>query len=568
MRIRSVFLILFSLALILTSVKVVLRPVYAQTWVEGHITQDTTWTIADSPYRAINDVIVDSGALLTLEAGVEVQFADGFSLIVEGTLHAIGSSEKPIIFTSSRTDPTHGSWNGLRFLGSEVESFILKYCIVSFATTGVGITTDQGESLIEKCQIRNNLEGVKLYWARDGNWGGNAIIKENLMERNLVGLSLRDGSHDISITSNTIKLNEDCGVKVENDVFNLIFASNTISYNNEDGFDLGYDIHDSSFSFNTISFNRKNGLHLKSASNISLSSNFITSNGGTGVILGEGNLQNIEFISNIVSSNRENGIHFLVDGFYWTLNEILISGNQIHGNGQKGIWIYVRSANYPTGRIAINNNSISLNEYGVLYRLFTKEDNIAIFNDIYGNVNGMTITGWGSVIAENNYWGEITGPYHESLNPEGTGNSVNGDGTNLDFIPFLTSPIGTINQRPIADLEIDKTTVNINETVTFDASASVDDGRIDYYFFDFGDGTNSSWTPLSVVSHKYPSGAELIASVTVMDDFGVTSLDGELIYVEITVIPEFPRFLILPLFMIATLLAIAFYRTFKNNSFH
>ncbi|MCD6241374.1 PKD domain-containing protein [Candidatus Bathyarchaeota archaeon] len=121
---------------------------------------------------------------------------------------------------------------------------------------------------------------------------------------------------------------------------------------------------------------------------------------------------------------------------------------------------------------------------------------------------------------------------------------------------FLTSPVGTINQRPVAILNVDKTNPNINETVTFDASHSTDDGRIDYYFFDFGDGTNSSWTPLSVVKHKYASEGTYNATLIVMDDFGVTSLDSNLVYIKITVVPEFPAYFILPFLMILIFIAI------------
>jgi len=142
-----------------------------------------------------------------------------------------------------------------------------------------------------------------------------------------------------------------------------------------------------------------------------------------------------------------------------------------------------------------------------------------------------------TVNAEHNYWGDETGPYHESVNPEGKGNKVNGDGTDLDFIPWLSSPVGTINERPTAVLKADKTEVWINETVTLDASQSYDDGEIVYYFFDFGDGTNSSWTTTSVVKHKYT-----VYNVTliVMDDFGVKSLDSNQVYITITVVPQFP----------------------------
>jgi len=86
----------------------------------------------------------------------------------------------------------------------------------------------------------------------------------------------------------------------------------------------------------------------------------------------------------------------------------------------------------------------------------------------------------------------------------------------LDFIPFLASPIGTINERPVAVLEVDKISPYFNETLTFDATGSTDDGRIDYYFFDFGDGTNSGWTTLPVVTHKYAEEGEYNASLVVM----------------------------------------------------
>lgn len=41
-----------------------------------------------------------------------------------------------------------------------------------------------------------------------------------------------------------------------------------------------------------------------------------------------------------------------------------------------------------------------------------------------------------------------------------------------------------------------------------------------------------------------------------MDNMGLTSLNGDFVWVEITVIPELPSLIIMPLFMIATLLAL------------
>jgi len=227
--------------------------------------------------------------------------------------------------------------------------------------------------------------------------------------------------------------------------------------------------------------------------------------------------------------------------------DALLIDNIISANTNVGIKIIEVRTN-------ITNNSVAYNKYGITYEGST--GNLARFNDIYRNsLYGMYVSGGSTVNAEHNYWGNETGPYHESINPEGTGNRVNGDGVNLDFIPWLTSPVGTINERPVAVLTADKTEVGVNEIVTFDASQSYDDGKIVYYFFDFGDGTNSTWTTTSVVKHKYTKEGKYNVTLIVMDDFGVKSIDSNKVYITITVVPEFPQTLILPLLMITTLTA-------------
>jgi len=118
---------------------------------------------------------------------------------------------------------------------------------------------------------------------------------------------------------------------------------------------------------------------------------------------------------------------------------------------------------------------------------------------------------------------------------------------------------------PTAVLAVDKTLVDINETVTLNATASYDlDGEVEFYLFEFGDGTNSGWTTLPIVTHEYATEGTYNATLIVMDDFGVTSFDGNLVYVEMTIVPEFSSLIFLPLFMVATLLAVIVYRRQKN----
>jgi len=106
-------------------------PVYAapaQLDVSGHITSDTTWTAANSPYVLTGDVTVDPGVTLTIEAGVVVQGNSGTELQVQGRLIAIGTATQPITFTSF-TDSGPGQWDGLVFNGGDgtLEHVIVRY---------------------------------------------------------------------------------------------------------------------------------------------------------------------------------------------------------------------------------------------------------------------------------------------------------------------------------------------------------------------------------------------------------------------------------------------------------
>jgi len=403
--------------------------------------------------------------------------------------------------------------------------------------------------------------------------------------------------YNVSILNNTVSSNGGHGIELyssgrhhtspliwdfgEGHIYNTVISFNNVSFNNGNGIYLhrygteGY-IGNVTLSFNNILSNNGNGTYMYSYAtklfvtkskiyNINILNDVYFSNKGHGVCLfaygelggqGVGKIFNLTILGskflfnsrdgisihsgengyvyhvNIkdskVSSNNRNGIYIVGSEHYIQLYDLAISDNVIAANFQKGILI--------NGSINVNltHNSVSYNSYGALYN--GTSFNLATYNDIYRNSYGMNVTSGATVNATYNYWGDASGPYHESLNVNGTGNSVNGNGTDLDFIPFLTDSVGQINERPIAVLEADETTVEINQTVTFNASASTDDDRIDYYFFDFGDGTNSSWTTLPIVTHKYASEGVYNATLIVMDNLGVTSLDGDLIYVTIIVL--------------------------------
>jgi len=495
------------------------------TYVEGHISQDTTWTLTDSPYVVTKDLIVDPDVTLTIMPGVEVRFGGNFVLAVIGRLSAIGTPEKMITFTSNKIQPQAGDWNTIKFNGTQQST--VAYTVVKYAVNG--ITIENGNAEIKNCIISGNSQsGV---YATGTN---QATIKQNTIRSNQNGILLKHSTSGVNISDNEVSFNTQNGVYIHA----YAYAEAKRDFDNIMTTAL---IQDISVSGNNVS-NNGNGIYLHSQS-IANASYFYYEEARANASIYEVTASN-----NIIKSNTNNGIRVYSDAQNWLDTwynrqvtqsteanasvHATIFGNTLSAN-QKGIYesgqtsispLYatpLRSILRAQASVNITRNSISYSDFGVLFERAT--DNVANYNDVYSNTYGMNVSLGATVNAEHNYWGDPSGPYHISLNPTGKGNPVNGDGVNLDFIPFLTAPSGYVNERPTARLVSDKTTVALSQPVTFDGSTSSDDRRVDKYFFDFGDRENSGWTTLSVFVHNYTLAGVYEASLTVMDDFGVIS---------------------------------------------
>ena len=83
----------------------------------GDITGDITWK-GQNTYVLDGYVFLISGTL-TIEAGATIKGENGSALTItkDAKLNAVGTAEKPIVFTSSKATPTPGDWGGVVLLG-------------------------------------------------------------------------------------------------------------------------------------------------------------------------------------------------------------------------------------------------------------------------------------------------------------------------------------------------------------------------------------------------------------------------------------------------------------------
>jgi len=233
------------------------------TVIDYDITGNETW--AEACYVVMtNTVTVQPLARLTIAPpaeGTYVYFQNGAQLQVLGNLQAIGTSDRPITFTSANSAPQPGDWIGI-ILDQNDGGDRIEYSLIEYAQTGVKIN-DEDNIHIRHNLFRFNRSG-ETYTGGIGGDTDLSTIENNTFYSCTNGIVLNEASQN-TITGNVVYESARYGIAF------LRFPTNGGDYNivsHNDIHDCGVD-----------------GIRLEASNNAVVSGNTIYACGGAGVRL-------------------------------------------------------------------------------------------------------------------------------------------------------------------------------------------------------------------------------------------------------------------------------------------
>lgn len=372
----------------------------------GHITSDTTWTLADSPFLINGDVVVDYGVTLTIEPGVEVRFKDKYNIYVEGNLTAVGDSANHIVFTSNKGNKKEGDWKTIRINATGI--LRMNYCDVSYGNNAIQ-TFGSGQTVIENSTVSySKRHGIYV------RYSSSIEIKNcDIGPNNWNGIYFYSSS-DSNVVNSIVHINSFQGISISDSDF--ITITNSEFYGNE-----------------------VNGIHLFQSSNVTITNSKSYQNSNMGVVFAHSQDNVLENCD--IYENTEDGIYLpessdnLIDGctifdhqngiYLFNSSSTIIRDSEIHTNKFSGITFIDSSHNtvdtcniYSSGSsgiyatkdplhkagspfITITDVEIWDNLYGVLMR-FSPSSSIT-GSHIHTNTNGISIQeGDGFSVSNNN----------------------------------------------------------------------------------------------------------------------------------------------------------------------
>jgi parallel beta-helix repeat protein/predicted outer membrane repeat protein len=295
------------------------------------------WTLANSPYNVVNNIVVPSDSTLLIDPGVDVTFNASYELKVDGRIMAIGSETDSITFTAPTISP---GFAGIRFevTNASQDSSIFEYCFVKNANRGNQFLT--GMDNYGGAFLFNNFNKVRIQHcsityckAFDGGGGiciynsSNIAILDNYISYN----NALDASSSV---------NDGGGIYCKGNSSPII-SRNEISYNEAAGHGGAIYVSGGSPQINNNLITRNNiyPCWFTGNCNVNVYDNIFTynnlTNGNIGAPISVNQAINVSIQNNIINRNvNSNYSGFLKGGgiYVGTATTILIKGNSITNN--------------------------------------------------------------------------------------------------------------------------------------------------------------------------------------------------------------------------------------------
>ncbi len=143
----------------------------------GHIEENTVWHSGLSPYFVFDDIVVDSGATLWVDPGVEVILDHSFSNIcyikVHGGLIIEGTPADTVRFFPMPDGV--GAWSGIIF--ERAETAYVAYAW--FSSAWITLDFDSCKGLVENCYIQGRSDAFHGCYAAIYSWWSNVKIENS-----------------------------------------------------------------------------------------------------------------------------------------------------------------------------------------------------------------------------------------------------------------------------------------------------------------------------------------------------------------------------------------------------
>lgn len=348
--------------------------------------------------------------------------------------------------------PFEGGDAGIKLVG-------VKNCRISVNTlegNSLGIMLGwASENVLEENTCRGSVhEGIYL---RESN--GNTI-RNNTSDANggHGGIYLNPACSENAVEYNICRQNPDHGIKIQNNSNHNILRGNTC-LSNGNGIFL-QNVFANEVVGNTCQSSNQAGIFLRSSEDNAIVDNRCEENGEAGIQLDFLNFHN-RIEGNACTANTRSGIFLRLasSGNILERNDVSANGesgldieyseynearlNRISDNGWYGVRVmHIDPASVEQWKGFLEQNSEIATERidrGMSVETEDSGGHVFTWNNIENNERGCEFAAPGIVDAAENWWGDASGPYHQTENPDGAGEQIYGESV-VVVKPWLESP--------------------------------------------------------------------------------------------------------------------------------